>query len=180
MIATLNHVKHRQSAEHNARDIDTVLFQNRDAVKTLGKILDCPCSADQDVALACYLAATKVVAWYEAAMDISGNAPDGSGDMSQGMSDRIVARPIFMGGYCLNAEAGRAVRAKVVLMEMTEHVQPLISRLPKHHVSDSDRLERTFMSSPSPTSEYSGSQPCMLRDQLRKIVKEADNVSRAA
>ena len=180
-----------QTPKNDLRDVDAVLFLNRDAIKSVNKILGCPCSADNSVALACYLAAAKIVEWYEAAI---GTAVDETQDTNNSnncdrmpedetrlcsMSDRIVSRPIFMGKYCLDAEVHRSVRAKVVLSELREHIQPLIGRLPKYQVSGPGFQEAKYGSSlPSTFSKDSDGQTCALRNRVRKIIREANNINK--
>ncbi|PNS21564.1 Transcriptional activator protein UGA3 [Sphaceloma murrayae] len=167
-------------SHEEARDVDQVLFLNRDAIKSINKILDCPCSSDPSVSLACYLATNKIVSWYAAAIGVSDGQPDHL-DETQTMSDRIIARPIFMGRYCLDAEAQRSVRAKVVLTELREHIQPLLAKLPKHQVSSFGRPEHgsTLPLSASSLPKDNDGQPCALRSQIRRIIREAGNINKA-
>ncbi|KAF2795488.1 hypothetical protein K505DRAFT_195049, partial [Melanomma pulvis-pyrius CBS 109.77] len=178
-IATSDPMAYIQSSENEARDVDTVLFHNRDAAQTIKKILDCSCSTDSTVTLACYLAATKIVDWYGAAIGAAGE-PSGEeacsntaldhNSVRRAMVDRIIARPIFMGRYCLDPEVQRAVRAQVVLSELKEHVQPLISRLPKYYVSGFDAGDESSFS-----KGLNGNQSCVLRNQLRAVIQTARN-----
>ncbi|KAF2219508.1 hypothetical protein BDZ85DRAFT_43130 [Elsinoe ampelina] len=166
-----------QSAHEEARDVDQVLFLNRDAITTINKVLDCPCSSDPSVSLACYLAATKIVSWYAAAIGVT----DGQPDHLDNSLPLIVSRPIFMGRYCLDAEAQRSVRAKVVLTELREHIQPLLAKLPKHQVSSFGRPEHGSsmpLSSSSLPKDNDG-HPCALRSQIRRIIREAGNINKA-
>ena len=180
-----------QALKDDPRDVDAVLFLNRDAIKSVNKILACPCSADPIVSLACYLAATKIVEWYGAAVGITidgsqgantGNNSDNLPDEEvhlRPISDRIIERPIFMGRYCLDAEVHRSVRAKVVLNELREHVQPLMGRLPRYQVSHSNirgSKHGTFLH--SSFSKDNDGQPCALRNQVRRIIREASNINK--
>ncbi|PSK53770.1 Transcriptional activator protein UGA3 [Elsinoe australis] len=169
-----------QQSHEEARDVDQVLFLNRDAINSINKVLDCPCSSDPSVALACYLAATKIVSWYAAAIGITDGQPEHMVD-SLSMSDRIIARPIFMGRYCLDAEAQRSVRAKVVLTELREHIQPLLAKLPKHQVSSFGRPEHgsSMPLSSSTLPKDNDGHPCALRSQIRRIIREAGNINKA-
>lgn len=163
------------------RDVDAILFQNRDAIRTLRKILDCPCSSDDGVALACYLATSKIVAWYGAAMGLAPHSTTGSSSgVSQGMTDQVIVRPIFMGSYCLDADAQRAVRARVTLSEMREQIQPLLARLPKHQVSRSARPEQSASISPSAPRRDTDGPECALRAQMKSVIQEATQISKAA
>lgn len=170
----------QSSSKRDARDIDAVLFQNRDAIKSVNKVLDCPCSADQSVALACYLAVAKVLAWYGAAIGFDDGQRRGSGDSNQPMADRIVPRPIFIGRYCLDPEAQRSVRANVVLTELREHILPLLLKLPKHFISSLARPDQGSLATSSSSSRASDGQPCALRDQLKNVIQEANTISKGA
>ncbi|KAI9668120.1 MAG: hypothetical protein M1821_000940 [Bathelium mastoideum] len=181
-----------QTPREDPRDVDTVLFLNRDAIKSINKVLSCSyCSGDNSILLACYLAASKIVEWYAAAIGLATDGPEedtGRGNYdsisddqnhARPMSDRIISRPIFMGRYCLNAEVHRSVRAKVVLSELREHIQPLIGRLPKYHLSSSNLKGTKHGSSiSSPLHKDIDGQLCALRNQVRKIIREASNINK--
>lgn len=159
-----------------ARDIDNVLFQNRDAIGTIKHVLECPCAKSHTVLLACFMAASSVVAWYGAAI---GLPPDNSDGTDQPPGPQIVSRPIFMGRYCLDSNAEQAVRARVVLDEIREQLQPLLAKMPLHYVSGHDRSGSTSSSSSSMSTasmspiDAAGKQ-CALRDQLRRVIAEAE------
>lgn len=176
MVATSNPMTGIEAHRTEARDVDTVLFINRDAAQSVKKILECSCISDQAVALACYLATSKIVDWYGAAIEAVGGRPEDTEQYlkiqglrsSQGiMAERIIARPIYMGKYCLDPEVQRVVRAQVVLGELKEHVQPLLNSLPRFHVTgleaDNDSTAKT--------------QACVLRTQLRTVVQNARNLN---
>lgn len=173
-VATSDPMTGIETHHMQARDVDTVLFINRDAAQSIKKILDCTCSSDPAVSLACYLAASKIVDWYGAAIEAVGERPDDLNKndgpkTSQGiMAERIIARPIYMGKYCLDPEVQRVVRAQVVLGELKEHVQPLLNSLPRFHVTgletDND-------------STLSGQQACVLRNQLRMVIQSARDLN---
>lgn len=159
-----------------ARDIDDVLFQNRDAIATIKQVLECACAKSHTVLLACYMAASSVVAWYGAAI---GLPPDGSEGGDQSPGPQIVSRPIFMGRYCLDSNAEQAVRARVVLDEIREQMQPLLAKMPLHYVTRHDRSGSTSsstssMSSSSMSPNDAAGKQCALRDQLRRIIAEAE------
>jgi hypothetical protein len=106
MVATSNPTTCTEFTKMELRDVDTVLFINRDAVQSIKKILDCACSSDQAVTLACYLATTKVVEWYGAVIEAVGEWPNESDHFSKNsghqpsqniMAERIVARPVYIG-----------------------------------------------------------------------------------
>jgi hypothetical protein len=106
MVATSVPMTRGGSQKTELRDVDTVLFINRDAAQTVQKILDCTCSSDQAVVLACYLVTTKIVDWYGAVIEAVGESSDESVRPSKesvsqtsqkGMAKRIIARPVYMG-----------------------------------------------------------------------------------
>ena len=191
-----------QAPKERPRDVDAVLLLNRDAIKTVNRILDCPCSADRNVALACYLATAKIIHWYATAMGISMDAfeaegnDNGNGNFSANtstnagrsplgtdirpipMSDRIASRPILMGRYCLDADTQRSVLAKVILSELKEHIQPLMSCMPRYDVSHSENL-RVSGHGTSRLSSLSGMRvvSCTLRNQLKMIMSAAGNIA---
>ena len=191
-----------QAPKESPRDVDAVLLLNRDAIKTVNRILDCRCSTDQSVTLACYLATAKIIYWYATAMGISmdgfeaednsngnGNASaNTSANTSQSllgdeirpkpMSDRIVSRPILMGRYCLDADTQRSVLAKVILRELKEHIQPLMNRLPRYDISHSDSF-KVSEQGPSRLSSLSSIKvvSCALRNQLKRIMSAAGNIA---
>ena len=189
-----------QAPKESPRDIDAVLLLNRDAIKTVDRVLDCPCSADQSVALACYLATAKIIYWYATAMGISmdgfeaednssgngstndstsaGQSQLGDEIRPKQMSDRIASRPILMGKYCLDADTQRSVLAKVVLSELKEHIQPLMNRLPRYDISHPNNLKGSEQG-PSRLASLSGIKvvSCALRSQLKRIMSAAGNIA---
>jgi hypothetical protein len=106
MVTTSNPMASVESHRTEVRDVDTVLFINRDAAQSVQKILRCTCSSDQAVALACYLATTKIVGWYGAVIEAVGEYSDQSTHPRKDsghktspsiLAKRIVARPVYMG-----------------------------------------------------------------------------------
>ena len=195
-----------QTPKESPRDVDAVLLLNRDAIKTVNRILDCPCCADQTVALACYLATAKIIYWYATAMGISVDefeAEDNSNGKGKGsasasaitnstagqsrsgdeirpkpMSDRIVSRPILMGRYCLDADIQRSVLAKVILSELKEHLQSLMNRLPRYDISHPNNFKVSEQGSSCLSSLSNGKVvSCALRSQLKKIINAASNIA---
>ncbi|KAI9706229.1 MAG: hypothetical protein M1820_004804 [Bogoriella megaspora] len=217
-----------QATPDESRDLDTVLFSNRDAIRSINTILDCHCAtADRSVGMACYLAAAKIVDWYGAAIGITStdvsqednlnsfrntpisthnvenniskpninhNANQSRVSLSRSplpqrrLSSHITAQPIFMGRYVLDADVLQSVRAKVVLSEVREHFQPLLSRLPKYHVFNSSKISCTSgpelcgpngdLHSSASSRDYDGPLCCALRNQLRRILKAAVGISK--
>lgn len=189
-----------QAPTESSRDVDAVLLLNRDAIKTIDRILDCPCSADQSVALACYLATAKIIYWYATATGISvdgfeaednsngntsantstnaGQGLLGDETRSKTMQNRVVSRPILMGRYCLDADTQRSVLAKVILSELKEHIQPLMNRLPRYGISHSDIFKGSEQG-PSRLASLSSIKvvSCALRSQLKRIMSAAGNIA---
>ena len=168
-----NHLASIQPKRDDRRDIDQVFFKNRDAIKSLHRILDCGCSASPSVALACYLAAGKIIRWYRAAIGISDEAEAANDRKS--MPEQIVVRPIYMGRYCLHPTTQRSVRASVVLNELKEQVQPLLTRLDRKGL---DHMQRDGQAEPvdcARAAAPSDKPANALREQLREIVKEAND-----
>jgi hypothetical protein len=106
MVAASDPMTCGGSHKTELRDVDTVLFINRDAAQTVRRILDCTCSSDQAVVLACYLVTTKIVDWYGAVIEAVGESSDDSVRLSKesankishkDMAKRIIARPVYMG-----------------------------------------------------------------------------------
>jgi hypothetical protein len=106
MVATPDPMTCGGSHKSELRDVDTVLFINRDAAQAVRKILTCTCSSDQAVVLACYLVTTKIVDWYGAVIEAVGESSDEfvrpSKDLvnktsQKDMAKRIIARPVYMG-----------------------------------------------------------------------------------
>lgn len=162
-----------QGSRGDARDINTVLQVNRDAIRLLNKILDCPsCSADHMCVLACYLAVQKTVAWYAAIVGLDSGVPG----HETGLTDLVTTRPIFMGSFALDREAQRLVRTSVILTELRDHVQPLVARLSKHQQPEMG--PSSSLPSPSNSSSASGgdlaeSHHCVLREQVVRIIARA-------
>jgi hypothetical protein len=109
MVAASSSRTGNESHKTELRDVDTVLFINRDAAQSVKKILDCTCSSDQAVKLACYLATTKIVEWYGAVIEAVGEWPHDTHDFRKDpghqtslsiMAERIIARPVYMGSKC--------------------------------------------------------------------------------
>ena len=187
-----------QAPKESPRDVDAVLLSNRDAIKTVNRILDCPCSADPSVGLACYLATAKIIHWYATAMGISmdgceaedssnasantmanvGQSLAGDGIRHKPMSDRIVSRPILMGRYCLDAGIQRSVLAKVILSELKEHIQPLMNYLPRYDISHSDNFKVSDQG-PSRLPSLSSTRVVSytLPSQLKRIMSAAVNIA---
>ncbi|KAF2172666.1 hypothetical protein M409DRAFT_49215 [Zasmidium cellare ATCC 36951] len=155
--------QHREETNVH-RGVDSVLLQNRSAVRLLARVLDCPCSRELSVTLAAYLVACKIVAWYGAILGV-GCTPS--------VATRITEQPIVMGSYSLDASVQRSVRAKVVLSELSLQVEPLLASLPQFHVTLGELASWTTSSPSSRPVPPVDQQRCFLRDQLQKVVYEA-------
>lgn len=151
------------SSDSSTRGVDSVLLQNREAIHLLSQTLECPCSSELSVTLAAYLVASKIVAWYGAILGINDSTSSSVSDqgyvLNPSMAGRIVARPILMGTYSLDAKVHRSIRARVVVSELSVLVEPLLAKLPHFK---------------QPTSSFE--QKCGLRDQMRMIIGEANKL----
>jgi hypothetical protein len=58
------------------RELEDVLNTNRRALRTMAKVLECPCSNEQQVLTAVYLVAQRVVWWYATALSSSSTSED--------------------------------------------------------------------------------------------------------
>ena len=152
--------------QQQARDVDAVLFRNREAIHTLTKTLDCPCSTDQSISFAAYLLASKIVAWYGAILGVESDTPL-EGEAST-IASWIKAKPISIGNYRLDAKAQRSVRANVVLGELRTLVQPMIDNMPLFRSSNVNDMGR-----PGAVAK----EDCMLRQQMQWIVEAATQSS---
>lgn len=155
---------HNSNDDSSPRGVDSVLLQNREAITLLSQTLNCPCSSELSVTLAAYLVASKIVAWYGAILGIHDNIPSPVADqqgyfLNPSIANRIVGRPILMGSYTLDAKVHRSIRARVVVSELSLLVEPLLAKLPHFKQSTSSFEQR-----------------CELRDQIRRIVGEANKL----
>lgn len=151
------------NSDSSPRGVDSVLLQNREAITLLSQTLNCPCSSELSVTLAAYLVASKIVAWYGAILGIDDNIPSPVSDqgylLNPSTANRVVGRPILMGSYTLDAKVHRSIRARVVVSELTLLIEPLLAKLPHFKQSTSSFEQR-----------------CELRDQIRRIVGEANKL----
>lgn len=182
----------RASEDSNARqhapqmrDVDTVVGHNREALARLSRILDCPCSSEQDVLIVVYLAIFKVLSWYAAVL--------GSDNMSKNhrplpaLLDRVQTKPIVMGNYVLDVSASRVVRAHVVLTQVKENVNPLVKRLAV--IQESHTIDSFGSKTVSPRAETStppflemdllSSNHRALQDQLSTLLSTAENIKQS-
>ncbi|KAF2172667.1 hypothetical protein M409DRAFT_49216 [Zasmidium cellare ATCC 36951] len=135
-VTTANGVDAGVSTEGQSRprDIDTVIYDNRRAIRDLDWILDCPCTRRQQVLLTVFLAAHQALLWYEAALQLNGRGKQAARTSAAGVllgrgGERIVTSQVKIGNYCLDVDAQMAVHAHVVLSELTRHFQPLLSKM---------------------------------------------------
>jgi hypothetical protein len=152
-------------ARPDRRDIGEIIKVNRSAIRRVNRILDCPtCSNDRMCIQTCYLAIQKTVAWYEAvaSMDNSGRGTNAS------LNGLVQAQPVFMGSLSVDHDTQRIMRGSVIMAEMRDHVQPLVTRLsslqqsPNSTSSDGSSMENVSTAS----DEFA----CGLRQQLSRII----------
>ncbi|KAM3419064.1 hypothetical protein BST61_g5019 [Cercospora zeina] len=139
------------------RDVDAVLTVTREAMQLLRGRLDCVCMSDASVRLTAYMVAYKIVSLYGAIVG-------GSEAFGEGAGGDMVDSPVFVGSYALDTAARRSVRARAVLQEVRQHVQPAISKLPRF---------RAVLPSAPVGSAKEGSGPdgeCMLRAEVQRVV----------
>jgi hypothetical protein len=180
--------------------IDQILLTNRAAIASLQRILNCAtCLAHEDrgVTLACFLIAGKITTWYATALSMSTSTsgkPTTTVPAIPGPAGMAptTATPIFLGDYLLDASTSRSVRAGVILAELAEHMQPLLTRF----VERLPGIPNVLGAVGSDVPEISAAVPpvkgndgggkgcyelnCALRERVRGIVDEARRVSLGA
>ncbi|KAF2211543.1 hypothetical protein CERZMDRAFT_98427 [Cercospora zeae-maydis SCOH1-5] len=140
------------------RDVDSVLTANREAMQLLHARLGCVCMSDTSVQLAAYMVVYKMVCAYGA---IVGGSEGGL----EGVCGGIVDSPVFVGSYALDTAARRSVRARAVLNEVRQHVEPAVAKLPRFRaVSGRDE------------EESASSEGCMLRAELQRVIGVASSM----
>jgi hypothetical protein len=199
------------SDNDNNPTIDQILITNRAAIASLQRILNCAtCLAHEDrgVTLACFLIAGKIVSWYAAALSM-GTTISAANDTNKSSVSTISgpvgmapvsgvaanATPIFLGDYLLDASTSRSVRAGLILAELAEHMQPLLTRfverLPGIPIvlgavgSDLTNSGDTAAATAPTMGNDGGGRGCYelncaLRERVRGIVDEARRVSMGA
>lgn len=184
-VSGLNCTTRTHGLKDKARDVNTVLYKNREAIHTISPIVECSCFAELPCALAVYLVTQKVVAWYAAAIGVPDNGSDngrslGGNECDQHMTDLVIERPLYLGSFCLDTGSGsqRGVRAQVILAELQEHVQPFIAQLAQ---GQSARIATGCPGSSRATSlqasaDFVESQYWELREQLTRVIAQANSV----
>jgi hypothetical protein len=190
----------------NDPTIDQILLTNRAAIASLQRILNCAnCLTHEDrgVALACFLIAGKIISWYATALSM-GTSTSATNSITKssntvgvlpavpgpaGMAPSAIATPIFLGDYLLDASTSRSVRAGLILAELAEHMQPLLTRLverlpgiPNVVGAAGDDVAVTTTAAQKVGNDGGGKGcyelNCALRERVRGIVEEARRVSR--
>ncbi|KAL9105863.1 MAG: hypothetical protein Q9227_009026 [Pyrenula ochraceoflavens] len=152
---------------NTARGMDYVLINNRATIKTLHRMLSCSCSQqDKSMALICGLIMEKMLRWYRAAMHNVDEDEDTTGQ-GEGLPEKVLSLPIYMGEYRLNGVSQRYMRANLVLDELKTQMKPLI-----------EKFAKTFCSNPTSGNENHLLATCFglekhLRQRLRDVAKEA-------
>ncbi|KAI5370364.1 Putative aflatoxin regulatory protein [Septoria linicola] len=165
------------------RELESVLNSNRKALERLAGILDCPCCREQEVLITTYMAISKALSWYSAALHVDGTTDHVDQSTSVG---RVVSPPAFMGGYCLDLQAQTLARAHVVMAQLREHLQPVMARLQKR--ADSSPPSRsssttslgscTMSSGTSSSSEVLECYQRALQDAVSDIVDKINVIKR--
>jgi hypothetical protein len=197
--------KTSNSESNTEPTIDQILITNRAAIASLLRILNCvTCLAQEDrgVTLACFLIAGKIVTWYATALTIGAATTAPADDLtttSNGIrpSDTTLPTPIFLGDYLLDSATSRSVRAGLILAELAEHMQPLLTRLVERlpgipNVIGAVGNETTIVDGAAATVVAGGSGNgnsidgggkgcyelnCALRERVRGLVNEARVIS---
>ncbi|KAF1824831.1 uncharacterized protein K489DRAFT_142661 [Dissoconium aciculare CBS 342.82] len=199
-------VSNTSNSESNTEPtIDQILITNRAAIASLLRILNCvTCLAQEDrgVTLACFLIAGKIVTWYATALTIGAATTAPADDLtttSNGIrpSDTTLPTSIFLGDYLLDSATSRSVRAGLILAELAEHMQPLLTRLVERlpgipNVIGAVGNETTIVDGAAATVVAGGSGNgnsidgggkgcyelnCALRERVRGLVNEARVIS---
>ena len=174
------------SAVGETRDINTVLDYNRQALWKAIRVLDCPCAKETGVVGAVCMAVHKVLSWYAAAIGVDGPP---AGENVQVPVESVTNPPIYMGSYCLDAQAQKLARAHVVLSELREHVHPLLARLDRGQLASEPSApslasgDSSCGSLPSPLSSTPDADvvECYRRglwDEFNALTAKADNTRR--
>ncbi|KAF2172668.1 hypothetical protein M409DRAFT_49217 [Zasmidium cellare ATCC 36951] len=137
-----------------SRDIDTVLESNRKTLQKLSRILECPCSNEQEVLIPVFLAAHQTILWYEAALCVDSPLSPSTSSLYLSQANttgRAVTSQAKMGQYCLDADTQRLVHAHGVFCELRTHFKPLMKQIqrrsarqeehglsPRHDMGDHD------------------------------------------
>lgn len=122
----------------SSRSLDNVLRVNQAAMENVLTILDCPCTADTNLALLISMIFFKILSWYEAGLNCSNNnnnsdsstpastmsdSPFASSPSTYASSPSLEVESVFMapisiGAYELDAEHRRPMIAQLILTEL--------------------------------------------------------------
>jgi len=145
------------SSSPQPRLTDSVLSTNREAVRLVSDMLECPCSLSSQVQLVLTIICGKLTAWYRAMVQNGHDSFDDSSSMvwsdvvnnSHGdHTERVLHQPITVGGYSFDVTLEPKIRAQVVFSEL-HHVEILIKTL-------SRRVEETKFGNTSAARNRSG------------------------
>jgi len=125
------------SSSPQPRMTDAVLSTNREAVRLVSDMLECPCSLSSQVQLVLTIICGKLTAWYRAMVQNGYDSFDDSSSMvwsdiannNHGdQTERVLHQPITVGGYSFDVTLEPKIRAQVVFSEL-QHVEVLIRTL---------------------------------------------------
>ncbi|TDZ27476.1 Aflatoxin biosynthesis regulatory protein [Colletotrichum spinosum] len=171
------------------REMGTVLSENRRALRRLDNLLDCRCSARQEILVLIYLAIAKVVEWYAAVLgsDAAGAEDDDDDEASRRDDDaaaprmfrRIARSSSFIGSYSLDSDAQRLVSAHLVLTQLKDHVHPLLKRMRHRHPSAAAAAAAAADSSSDSASSGRGA-PGVIEHHHIALSEKLDRISAKA
>ncbi|KXT10989.1 hypothetical protein AC579_5011 [Pseudocercospora musae] len=136
-----NRTSSLESENRRCIDVDEALFQNRDGLATIDRILHCDkCTEDRLPLVMCCLAIEEILGWYEAVAGLT-SAMDPEQPPSQDSHDNLTSpvftRPLVMGEYLLKPSLQLAIRAKAVSSEVQERLLPLLQAIHEKHCGSS-------------------------------------------
>lgn len=126
------------STSGSSRSLDTVLRINQAAIDNVLTILNCPCTADTNLALLVTIIVFKILSWYEASLNCSRSSGDSSmtgsasanspfasscgtheGSPATG-AESVFMPPITIGAYKLDDEHRGRMIAQLILTELVK------------------------------------------------------------
>lgn len=128
---------------HQIRTLDSVISENTTVMATVSKMLECPCSEDEYVAIIITLILFKVMGWYAAAAKCGcNNLPElsdqavsacsrsssASATSTSSLSEQVMHFPTTVGNYCVNGQEKSRMAAQLVLSEL-HRVSSLVDKL---------------------------------------------------
>ena len=117
------------------RKTDSVLSTNRNVLRLVGNMLECPCLSSSQIQLVLSIICIKLIAWYRAIIrskpDDHQNAcintdqldftQSGGQDATTGMAnERVLHQPFSVGGYAFDTDLGTKIRTQLVLSELQQ------------------------------------------------------------